>query len=194
MWKNSEGEEIKKIFKKIYSQNLSNDAKDILEIALLTNSNVPSINITKEEFYIFQKNFLIKKNDLNLIKLFIEKNPDFFGRDDLINYYANHYLAKANIKKTCEIFDVIDEVISDYTSKLKIYCLVNSNQIEEALRTLIEGLDRSPGSPAITRMIVETMVAADCFDRAAEVWTKAVRLYPGGYLEIENWLNTTGRS
>ena len=37
--------------KKIYSQNLSNDAKDILEIALLTNSNVPSINITKEEFY-----------------------------------------------------------------------------------------------------------------------------------------------
>ena len=32
------------------------------------------------------------------------------------------------------------------------------------------------------------------FDRAAEVWTKAVRLYPGGYLEIENWLKTTGRS
>ena len=133
MWKNSEGEEIKKIFKKISSQNLSNDAIDILEVALLTNSNVPNINITREEFYIFQKNFLIKKNDLNLIKLFIEKNPDFFGRDDLINYYANHYLAKANIKKTCEIFDVIDEVISDYTSKLKIYCLVNSNQIEEAL-------------------------------------------------------------
>ncbi|MDP6833708.1 MAG: photosystem I assembly protein Ycf3, partial [Prochlorococcaceae cyanobacterium ETNP1_MAG_9] len=25
-------------------------------------------------------------------------------------------------------------------------------------------------------------------------WTKAVRLYPGGYLEIENWLKTTGRS
>ena len=133
MWKNSEGEEIKKIFKKIYSQNLSNDAKDILEIALLTNSNVPSINITSEEFYFFQKNFLIKKNDLNLIKLFIEKNPDFFGRDDLINYYANHYLAKANVEKSCEIFDAIDEVTSDYTSKLKIYCLVNSNQIEKAL-------------------------------------------------------------
>ena len=133
MWKNSEGEEIKKIFKKIYSQNLSNDAKDILEIALLTNSNVPSINITSEEFYFFQKNFLIKKNDLNLIKLFIEKNPDFLGRDDLVNYYANHYLAKANIEKSCEIFDAIDEVTNDYTSKLKIYCLVNSNQIEKAL-------------------------------------------------------------
>ena len=31
------------------------------------------------------------------------------------------------------------------------------------------------------------------FDRAAEVWSKAVRLYPGGYLEIENWLKTTGK-
>ena len=31
-------------------------------------------------------------------------------------------------------------------------------------------------------------------DKAAEVWTKAVRLYPGGYLDIENWLKTTGRS
>ncbi len=32
------------------------------------------------------------------------------------------------------------------------------------------------------------------FDQATMVWTKAVRLYPGGYLDIENWLKTTGRS
>ena len=133
MWKNSEGSEIKKIFDKIISQDLSKDAIDILEIALLTNSNAPEENITREDFYNFQKNFLIKKNDLNLIKLFLEKNPDFFGKDDLINYYVNHYLAEANIKKSCEIFDVIDEVKNDYTSKLKIYCLVNSNQFEKAL-------------------------------------------------------------
>ena len=31
------------------------------------------------------------------------------------------------------------------------------------------------------------------FDLAADVWSKAVRLYPGGYLDIENWLKTTGR-
>ena len=59
--KNSEGEEIKKIFNKIISQNLSKDAIDMLEIALLTNSNAPSKNITKKEFYNFQKNFLKKK-------------------------------------------------------------------------------------------------------------------------------------
>ena len=32
------------------------------------------------------------------------------------------------------------------------------------------------------------------FDKASEVWSKAVRLYPGGYLDIENWLKNSGRS
>jgi len=32
------------------------------------------------------------------------------------------------------------------------------------------------------------------FDKAAEVWSKAVRLYPGGYLDIENLLKNSGRS
>ena len=100
---------------------------------MLTNSNAPETNITRDEFYNFQKNFLIKKNDLNLIKLFLEKNKNFIGKDDLINYYANHYLAEANIERSCEIFDIVDTVSDDYTSKLKIYCLVNANQIEKAL-------------------------------------------------------------
>ena len=32
------------------------------------------------------------------------------------------------------------------------------------------------------------------FDKAAAVWSKAVKLYPGGYLDIENWLKNSGRS
>ena len=135
MWGTSDGNEIKKIFDKIFSQDLSNDALDILEVALLTNSNTPELNISQEEFYDFQKKFLIKKKDLSLIKKFLEKNPDFFFKDDLINHYSNYYLSSANIEKSCEIFDVIGEVnfINDYTSKLKIYCLVNSNKIDQAL-------------------------------------------------------------
>tara|TARA_Y100000590_G_scaffold335776_1_gene382250 strand:+ start:178 stop:1947 length:1770 start_codon:yes stop_codon:yes gene_type:complete len=145
MWKESEGEEIKKIFDKVILLNLSKDALDLLEIALLTNSNAPNINITRKEFYNFQKNFLIKKNDLNLIKLFLEKNPDFFLKDDLVNYYSNYYLAESNIEKSCEIFDSIGEALltNDYTSKLKIYCLVNSNEIEKAL--LIYDLKKEMG-------------------------------------------------
>ncbi len=143
MWKNSEGEEIKKIFNKIITQNLSKDATDILEIALLTNSNVPNKNITREEFYNFQKSFLIKKNDLSLMKLFLEKNPDFLQKDDLINYYANFYLSEFNIEKSCEIFNAVDEVKDDYALKLKIYCLVNANEIEKAL--LIYDLKKETG-------------------------------------------------
>ena len=135
IWDKSDGEEIKIIFDKIFSKNLSKDALDILEIALLTNSNTPIKNITEQEFYNFQKNFLFKKKDLNLIKLFVEKNPDFSLNNELINFYANHYLAEANIEKTCEIFDSIDDLklVNDYTTKLKIYCLINANKIDQAL-------------------------------------------------------------
>ena len=135
IWDKSDGEEIKTIFDKIFSKNLSKDALDILEIALLTNSNTPIKNITEQEFYNFQKNFLFKKKDLNLIKLFVEKNPDFSLNNELINFYANHYLADANIEKTCEIFDSIDDLklVNDYTTKLKIYCLINANKIDQAL-------------------------------------------------------------
>jgi hypothetical protein len=31
-------------------------------------------------------------------------------------------------------------------------------------------------------------------DMAAETWGKAVKLYPGGYLDIENRLKSSGRS
>ena len=135
MWNESDGIEIKRIFNKIFSQNLSQDALDILKVALLTNSNTPNQNIKKEEFYNFQKNFLLKNKDLELIKLFVEKNTDFVFLDDLINYYANHYLAEANIKKSCEIFDSINGITlrDDYTLKLKIYCLVNSNKFDQAM-------------------------------------------------------------
>ena len=145
MWKQTDGQELIKIFDKIFSQKLSNDALDLLEVALLTNSNAPTKNINSEEFYKFQKNFLIKKNDLDLIKLFIEKNQNFNLKDDLINYYSNYYLAESNIEKSCEIFETIGEttLTDDYVSKLKIYCLINANKIDQAL--LIYDLKKEMG-------------------------------------------------
>ena len=145
MWKQTDGQELIKIFDKIFSQKLSNDALDLLEVALLTNSNTPTKNINSEEFYKFQKNFLIKKNDLDLIKLFIEKNQNFNLKDDLIKYYSNYYLAESNIEKSCEIFETIGEttLTDDYVSKLKIYCLINANKIDQAL--LIYDLKKEMG-------------------------------------------------
>ena len=84
-----------------------------------------------------------------------------------------------------------------------------SNGDEElALETYVKALAENPKQPSCLKnmgLIYEKRGRAAqqkgkqdesdiWFDKAAEVWTKAVRLYPGGYLDIENWLKTTGRS
>ena len=50
MWANSNGEQILSLMKKIMQMNLSNDASEILNILLLTNTYYPDRNITKEQF------------------------------------------------------------------------------------------------------------------------------------------------
>ena len=47
MWTNSNGIKILEIFNKIKNINLSNDAKEILNIALLTNSYIPKKKYNK---------------------------------------------------------------------------------------------------------------------------------------------------
>ena len=49
MWSNSNGKEIKVILEKLNKTNLSNDAKEIFDIVLLTNSYFPEEDITEEE-------------------------------------------------------------------------------------------------------------------------------------------------
>ena len=68
---------LKKFLIKYFQKNFLEMHLDILEIALLTNSNPPIKNISNNEFYNYQKEFLIEKNNLDLIKLFIEKNNNF---------------------------------------------------------------------------------------------------------------------
>ena len=61
MWLASDGIEIKNIFKRIDKIKLSNDANQILEVALLTNSYFPNKNISESEFIDFKIKYLIKK-------------------------------------------------------------------------------------------------------------------------------------
>ena len=84
-----------------------------------------------------------------------------------------------------------------------------SNGDEElALETYVKALDENPKQPSCLKnmgVIYEKRGRSAqqegkqdesdiWFDKAAEVWSKAVRLYPGGYLDIENWLKNSGRS
>ena len=76
MWFNTDGNEIISIFNRINKINLSNDAKEILNIALLTNSYFPQINITEEKFANYKTDYLIQNGDLDLIKLYLLKNEN----------------------------------------------------------------------------------------------------------------------
>ena len=132
MWSKSNGEEVKSIINKFYKMNLSEDAKEILDIALLTNSYLPKENITQEEFTNFKIKYLIKNNDKNLIKLYLKKNEKNIYNSKLIKFYINDYTEKADLENACKIFDEINYFSDDYINKFKIYCLINQNKREEA--------------------------------------------------------------
>ena len=133
MWENSNGLRILEIMKKIQSISLSEDASNILNIALLTNSYFPNKNITKEQFLKIKSDWLIKQKNFDLIEMYLEKNKNLENGSNLIKYYLDHYLSRSDLGKACEIFDKINILINDdYISKFNIYCLINLGKNEEA--------------------------------------------------------------
>jgi len=146
MWSNSNGKEIKILLKKINSKKLSNFSEKIMDIALLTNSYLPKNDISLEEFQNFTIEHLIKKEDFNLIKKFIIKNPNIINKEKLVRLIVDHYLSNSEIEKSCEIFDYMNLVTDEYLTYFKIYCLVTQNKKEEAqllfdLKSEMEVLD-----------------------------------------------------
>ena len=132
MWSNSNGKDIKYFLDKLSSQKLSNFSEKILDVALLTNSYLPTNNISRKEFLDFKFQYLINKKDFKLIKNFIIKNPSIKDNDKIISFYTNYYLSNSQLDKSCEIFDYVKEVATDYLNNFKIYCLINQNKTEEA--------------------------------------------------------------
>ncbi len=133
MWSNSNGERIKSLFNKINSMDLSSDANEILDIALLTNSYFPKNKITIKEFSKFKTDYLIKNQDLNLIKKYLINNKGIPNNDLLLKFFLNEYLSLSDLKNACSIFEDIDLLFKDdYLSKFKIYCLINQEKREEA--------------------------------------------------------------
>ena len=132
MWSNSNGNEIKLILNKLNKTNLSKDAKEILDIALLTHSYFPIYNITEEEFIKFKLNYLIKNRDKYLIKKYLIKNKNNIYNAELIKFYLNDYLENADLENACNIFEDINYFGDDYINKFKIYCLIKNNNREEA--------------------------------------------------------------
>ncbi len=132
MWSNSDGELIKTILNKNLNRNLSNFSKKILDIALLTNSYIPTNNITEEEFLEFKFNHLINKKDFELIKKFLINNSEVSNKNKLIKFYSEYFLSNSEVKKACEIFNISGAINDKYLNNFKIYCLILEDKKEQA--------------------------------------------------------------
>ena len=104
----------------------------------------------------------------------------------------------------------LEENANDRGEILKNMAIIfmSTGEEEKALDYYRQSLDANPNSPSCLKNMGLTFekwgrMAAErgdqdeadrWFDEAAEHWNRAVRLYPGGYLEIENWLKSSGRS
>jgi hypothetical protein len=133
MWSNSDGLILKKLFKNIDNFDLSSDASEILNIALLTNTYYPNKNITEEEFLKFKSSWMIKESNLQLIEKFLIKNQATNLHPELMKYVVDQYLSQSDVKKSCEIFSKIKEPLeNEYLTKFNLYCLINYGKNEEA--------------------------------------------------------------
>ena len=133
MWNNSNGFKILEIMDKINKINLSKDSKEILNIALLTNSYFPKKNIDSEQFLKIKSDWLLKQKDLDLLEIYLEKNQNLKNQSNLIKFYLDYYLSRSDLNKACKIFDKLNSPIKDnYVYKFKIYCLIDSNKKDEA--------------------------------------------------------------
>ncbi len=133
MWSNSNGDQLKNIFSKLNKLNLSNDANDIVRIALFTNAYYPDENISEKEFLKFKSEWLIKNSNLDLIEEYLINNQIINLHPQLTRYLIDYYLSAADLKRSCQLFTKNLEPIQDeYLSKFNIYCLVTDGKKDEA--------------------------------------------------------------
>ena len=129
MWEFSDGEKISKIIKKIKKLNLSEDAKEIYNYVILTNSFPPKKNFSKEKFLEIKIDWLIQNGDLELIKDFVIKNKKEKIDPRLLKYYLDQNLSMADLENACKLFSFLESYSDDdYVYKYKIYCLINEKK------------------------------------------------------------------
>ena len=133
LWSNSNGDQLKYLFSNLLKLDLSEDASELMNIALLTNSYYPEKNITETEFLKIKSDWLIKNDNRELIEEYLIKNRILNLHPELTRYLIDQYLSESNVEKACKIFLKNTEVINDeYLSKFNLYCLINAGRTEEA--------------------------------------------------------------
>ncbi len=137
MWSKSDGDEIKKVLKRINKLNLSELSENLLFKVLFTNSYPPSKNLNSEEFLKIKIDWLIKKRRFEDLETLLKNNPKVGEQSKMLKFLIDEYLSSANIKSACEKIEFVTQEVSDeYLDKFKVYCLINSDRKDEALLLL----------------------------------------------------------
>ena len=133
MWINSDGDQLKNIFSKLKKINLSDDAKEIMNISMLTNAYMPQKNITEKDFLRFKSDWLIKNSDLDLIENYLIRNQIFNVHKELTIFLVNEHLSNSDENKACDILmKNTKPFIDEYLSKFNMYCLATRGKKDEA--------------------------------------------------------------
>ncbi len=132
MWSKTDGIEIKKQLERIQSKNLSSFSERLMDVALLTNSYIPSQNFSLDEFESYTLDHLIKKKDYNLVEQFIQKNSSIKDKERLIKHVADYYLSLNKIEKSCSAIESLSMITDEYLTYYKIYCLIIQDKKNEA--------------------------------------------------------------
>ncbi len=133
MWTNSDGDQLKRLFNRLSKIELSEDAKEIMNISILINAYYPQKNITEKEFLKLKSDWLIKNSDFNLIEEYLIKNQIIDENPKLSRFLIDWYLSDSNLEKACEIFSKNIKPITDkYLTKFNIYCLIVNGKTDQA--------------------------------------------------------------
>tara|TARA_B100000029_G_scaffold440918_1_gene458356 strand:+ start:722 stop:2455 length:1734 start_codon:yes stop_codon:yes gene_type:complete len=133
MWSNSNGEEIKKILKRIKKLKLSEFSEDLLYKVLFTNAYPPKTNLSSKDFLKIKINWLIKNERFDDLETLLINNPEVGKDAKTIKTLIDEYLSSANIKSACDKIKFMDkEVQNDYLEKFSVYCLIHEDRKNEA--------------------------------------------------------------
>ena len=133
MWTQTDGEDIKKVLKRINKLKLSKLSEDLLFKVLFTNAYSPRKNLNSEEFLKIKINWLIKKKRIKDLETLLKKNLEVGQNSKAIRFLVDEYLSSADIEGACDKISFIDKKVQDdYLEKFKIYCLINSDRKDEA--------------------------------------------------------------
>ena len=133
MWSQTDGEDIKKILKRIDKLKLSKLSEDLLFQVLFTNAYSPKKNLSDEEFLKIKIDWLIKKKRIKDLETLLKNNPETGHNSKAVKFLINEHLSSADIKSACDKINFIDRKVQNtYLEKFRIYCLINNDLKDEA--------------------------------------------------------------